>query len=339
MMAGGVALGAFALDACGGTSKGGSITSNGSTGKKLTLKLSQAQTADSPEGRAAIAVAKRINHLTDGEVGMHVFPTYTLAPSDQVAIQQLATGALDAAVVGAWTNMLPAGQPFDLPYAFSSLDQIREAFAGEPGKTVKGTAPDVGVQLMNWWVITWRNIYGDKTIKTPDDLKGVKIRTQGTKSLNAFFTAVGAQPQSVDSAEVYLAMQTHQVDLIESSYQYAMQQKHYEVAKKASSDQHGISSLALVVSTKTWKKLDSDQQKAVQQAFDESIKTHDADSTKSLAGVEDFLKGKGMTFADDLDLAPFKQIAQGLYPQLVTDATQKQVLQQLQDMGAAGGGV
>lgn len=331
-LAGAATVGGLGLSACGHSG------SPGRGKQKITLKLSQAQTLDSPEGRAAAKVAARITELTNGEVELHTFPNYTLAPSDQVAIQQLVTGALDIGVISSWTNLVTAGAPFELPYAFSSLTQVRQAFAGTPGQTVKATANKLGVQLMNWWVITWRNIYGDRIIHSPADFKGVKIRTQGTKALNTFFSAVGAQPQSINSAEAYLALQTHQVDLVESSYQFCQEQKHYEVAKNASSDQHGISTLALLISNKTWAKLNADQRTAVAQAFNESVTPHDSDSTQSMTQVESFLRSNGMTFNDQVDLAPFRKIATGLYPRLVTDATQQTVLSQMQAMGAAGAG-
>jgi tripartite ATP-independent transporter DctP family solute receptor len=337
---GGVALGglSFGLAGCSSNSNGSSASSGGGSGSgpKLTLKMSQGQIADSPEGRAAVNVAKRVNQLTNGSITIHVFPNYTLTPSDPVAIQQLVTGALDIAVVSTWTNLVTDGRPFELPYAFTDLGDIRKAFAGPPGQSVQQSAVKLGVHLLNWWVITWRDIYGDKPIHNPGDLKGVKIRTQGTQALNSFYQAVGALPQTVASNETYLALQTKQVDLMESSYQFAQQQKHYEVAKYGSSDQHGISTLGLLVSNKTWGKMSASQQKAVQQAFDESVQPHDDDSTQSLKSIPDFLESKGMKI-NSVDLAPFQAIAKGLYSKLVSGASQQNVLGQIKAMGFAGG--
>lgn len=329
---GALALGGAALAACAPQRKQASGSSSG--GPKITLKLSQVQIADSPEGRAAVNVAKRVNELTGGSVTIDVFPNSTLS-SDPQAVQQLVSGALDIGVVSIWTNLATDGHPFELPYAFSTLDDIRKAFAGPPGQAVKQSAIAKGVHILDWWVITYRNVYGDRPIHAPADFKGVKIRTQGTTALNAFYQAVGALPQTVASNETYLALQTKQVNMMESSYQFAQQQKHYEVAKYASSDQHGISTLALMISNKTWDKLTTQQQQALQQAFSESVAPHDQDSTDSLKSIPDFLTSKGMTI-NDVDLAPFQAIAKGLYPQLVTTDSEKNVLKLLQDMGYAG---
>jgi TRAP-type C4-dicarboxylate transport system substrate-binding protein len=333
----GTGLAAAGLSGCG--SSGPSAGSGGASGggRKMTLKFSQVQIADSPEGRSATKVADRIHELTGGSVSVHVFPNSTLAPSNDVAIQQLVTGALDMAAVGGWTSLVTAGAPFELPYAFDSFTQIRQAFAGTPGATVKAGATPLGVRLLNWWVIaTWRNTYGDRAIHTPHDLKGVKIRTQGTPSLDIFYKQVGAFPQTVASNETYLALQTKQVDLMESSFQFAQQQKHYEVARYGSQDQHGVSALALMVSNKVWARMSVSQQQAVQQAFDESVAPHDDDSAKSVASVNPFLQQHGMTI-NTVDLAPFVSTAKSLYPKMVTQAGAQQVLRQLQDMGAAGG--
>jgi tripartite ATP-independent transporter DctP family solute receptor len=329
-----LAVSGLALGAC--TPQKKAASGGGDSGPKMTLKLSQVQIADSPEGRSAVSVAKRVNELTNGSITIDVFPNSTLS-SDPQALQQLVSGALDIGVVSVWTNLVTDGHPFELPYAFANLDDIRRAFAGPPGQAVQKSAIAKGVHLLNWWVITYRNVYGDRPVRTPADLKGVKVRTQGTAALNAFYHAVGALPQTVASNETYLALQTKQVDLMESSYQFAQQQKHYEVAKYASSDQHGISTLALMISNKTWDKLSASQQHAIQQAFNESVAPHDQDSTTSLKSIPDFLKSKGMIF-NDVDLAPFRTIAKGLYPQLVTSDSEKNVLKLLQDMGFAGGG-
>jgi len=300
------------------------------------LKFSMSAAADSAEGRAAVRLASRISHLTKGQVGMRVYPNFTLAASDADQIQQLIVGALDIAAVSIWTNLATAGAAFDLPYAFSTLGQVRAAFAGPPGNTVQASASALGVKILEWWTLTWRNLYGSKPIYTPNDLKGVKIRTQGTKVLNAFFAACGAFPQSIDSKEVYLALQTKQIDLVESSFQYCLQQKHYEYAKYGSADHHGISTWALAISNKTWDKLTPPHQKAVQQAFSESIAPHDADSTKYVATLVPQLKQDGMKI-NTPNRKPFAQIAKQIYPTVITSDEQKQVLSQLQAMGFANG--
>jgi tripartite ATP-independent transporter DctP family solute receptor len=303
----------------------------------MTLKLSQLQVATNPEGQAGAALADEIEKQTDGQISVHVFPNGTLASSNNVALQQLATGALDMAVVGGWNALLTAGLPFDLAYAFDSFQQVRDCLAGPPGQTVLATADDKGVHVLGFWVIgAWRDLYGGKVINTPDDLKGVKVRTQGLKVLDEFYKKVGAFPQSIASQETYLALQTHQVDLIESSYQFCQQTKEYEVSKYGSSDHHGNSTLAVMVSKKLWDSLTPQNQAALQKAFDIGQPVHAANSDKTLSTIVSFLEGKGMK-VNDVDRAPFVTLAKSQYDDLLTDPTQKKVLQQLQAMGAAGG--
>jgi len=304
----------------------------------VTLKFSMSGLADSGEGVAAVWIAMRLSQLTKGQVGMLVYPNYTIAPSDTVELQQLVLGALDIAAVSSWTNAITPGLPFDLPYAFPTLGGLRKAFAGPPGKTVKAAADPLGYKLLDWWALTWRNVYGDRPVWTPADLKGVKIRTQGTKPLNAFFQAAGAFPQSIDSKEVYLALQTKQVNLVETSFQFCYQQKHYEVAKYGSAIHHAVSTWALLISNKTWEGLAPAYQNAVQQAFSESVAVHDKASVAYINALPKKLKALGMTINSPQNLKPFAQIAAGIYDNVVTTDAQKQVLSQIQAMGFAKGG-
>jgi C4-dicarboxylate-binding protein DctP len=341
--AGGLAVGGAMAGLAGCATKSGasasaSTSASGAakvTGPTMNLKFSMSPLLDSPEGRAATMVAQQLKEQSNGTLTMTVYPAYSLAPSDTVALQQLSTGALDMAAVSSWTPVITDGQVFELPYAFPTLANLRSALAGPPGKTVQASAPALGMQLLNWWVITWRNVFGDKPIHTPADFKGVKIRTQGTVALNTYYEAVGAKPESIASTEIYLALQTKQVDLVESSYQFCQQEKCYEVAKYASSDEHGISTLALLVSNKVWQQMSPSQQQLVAKLFNASVAPHDADSAKSLASIPGFLTQHGMQIITPPSLDPFREIAVGLYPKLVTSASQKKVLQQVQAMGFA----
>lgn len=328
--------GALALAACGSNTARSAAKSSSSP---ITLKYSNGQTLDNPITIEAMDCAKRIHEMTNGEVTMDVYANYTLAPSDTVALQQLASGSLDMANVSSWSSLITPGNVMYLPYVFTSLDLYRKAFAGKPGDILKGVAPAHGVQIMGWYVISFRELYGNRVIDNFDDLKGAKIRTEGDAPTNAFYTAAGADPVTISSTEVYLALETKEVDLVESSFDFCYEEKQYEVSKYGSSDNHGVSANVQMMSSRTYERLSSKNRDIIFQVFNESVPKYTALDTVFLTKIDSSLEAYGMKLNNIPDLTPFYQTAKRLYPQFITTATDKKLFKAIQAMGGGGAGV
>ncbi|MCC7103940.1 MAG: TRAP transporter substrate-binding protein DctP [Chloroflexi bacterium] len=118
--------------------------------------MSNIQPADSPEGRATDVLAKRVQELTHGEITLNAVHGGQLA-TDSAAGQQIQNGTIDMAAIGMWTNLIKADRVFELPYVFSSREQVRKVLDGPPGQTVKESASGTGAVLLDWYLLTWRS--------------------------------------------------------------------------------------------------------------------------------------------------------------------------------------
>jgi TRAP-type C4-dicarboxylate transport system substrate-binding protein len=116
-----------------------------------------------------------------------------------------------------------------------------------------------------------RNFYTkDKPVRTPDDLLGMKIRVMSSPTAIAMVEAMGASPTAIDWGELYSALQQGTADGAENNPPSFTSSKHYEVCKHFTLDAHTRIPDMLIISTKTWKKLNRNERKWIQQAADES---------------------------------------------------------------------
>src|SRR4029079_7641865 len=133
-----------------------------------------------------------------------------------------------------------------------------------------------GAQVLGLLIIGFRNIYSKKDIKSLDDIKGMKVRVQATKTEDTHFPAYGTQTVPMPFGEVYTALQTGVVNAAENGINVYLANKHYEVAPILSITEHEANNNCMWVSEKTWNSLTDEEKKWVQGAADEVSKTEPA---------------------------------------------------------------
>jgi TRAP-type C4-dicarboxylate transport system substrate-binding protein len=119
-----------------------------------------------------------------------------------------------------------------------------------------------GAQVLGLLTMGFRNIYSKKDITKLDDIKGMKVRVQATKTEDTHFPAYGTQTVHMPFGEVYTSLQTGVVNAAENGINVYLANKHYEVAPILSITEHEANNNCIWVSDKTWNSL-SDQEKAV----------------------------------------------------------------------------
>ena len=144
-------------------------------------------------------------------------------------------------------------------------------------------------------------IYSKKEIRSIDDLKGLKIRVQATKTEDTHFPAYGTQTVHMPFGEVYTSLQTGVIGAAENGVNVYLSNKHYEVAPILSLTQHEANNNCVWASEKTWNALSAEEKAWVQAAADEIGKTV---PRKALALEKDFgerLKKLGVKLVESVD--------------------------------------
>ena len=176
-----------------------------------------------------------------------------------------------------------------------------------------------GARVMALMTMGFRNIYSKKEIKSIDDLKGVKIRVQATKTEDTHFPAYGTQTVHMPFGEVYTSLQTGVIGAAENGVNVYLSNKHYEVAPILSLTEHEANNNCIWVSEKTWNAL-SDQEKGwVQAAADEIGKTVPRKALALEKESGERLKKLGVKLVEGVDKSGMMKAAQPIQDQLAKE--------------------
>lgn len=286
-----------------------------------------------PSGKAYEMFATCLNERTNGLIELEIFHAAQLG-SDAEALELAQNGALDFTQTTIYSNIIPVGTVFDLPFLFKDEDHWRAVTTGAPGQAIIDAGTGSGIKILSYHLGGWRDIYGSVKIESVDDLKGLKLRTLQSPAYVELFQALGAVPTPLAFGEVYLGLQQGTLDGAETALPSMYDAKHHEVSKYVAQTHHGLSSVVWAISEATWDKLPADAQAVVVECDREAT---DFQVTTQLAHAErvdrDLQEVEGMEFTQP-DLAPFRTVAQEqVYPKLITADDQKALLQQVIEMG------
>jgi tripartite ATP-independent transporter DctP family solute receptor len=156
----------------------------------------------------------------------------------------------------------------------------------------------------------WDNGYRQITssshpIRTPDDLKGFKIRVPVSPLWTSMFEAFGAAPTSINFSEVYSALQTKIVDGQENPLVIIDTSKLYEVQKYLSMTRHMWDGFLMLGNGRAWRALPPDLQAIVARNLNGSAEDQRQDVVKADGQLRAGLEAKGMVF-NETDPAQFR---------------------------------
>ena len=193
-----------------------------------------------------------------------------------------------------------------LPFAFTDLDHARRAMDGPMLGWLTPVAEKSGFAVIGVWEYGFRHLTNSKRpINTPDDVKGLKIRTPPEIQLSAAMAALGGNVQKIAFPELYLALSQGVVDGEENPIATIFSAKFYEVQKHLALTRHMYQAMYHVVNLGTWKKLTPEQQKIMREEGAAAGKLTRELLQSEEAGLIEQLKQKGMQVTTP-DLAPFK---------------------------------
>ena len=257
----------------------------------IVIKFSHVVANDTPKGKASEFFAKRAAELTKGKVKVDVYANSTLY-KDKEEMEALQLGAVQM-LAPSLAKFGPLGakefEVFDLPFIFDNTAELHKVTQGPVGKQLLGKLDAKGIKGLAFWDNGFKSFSANKPLRTPADFKGMKMRIQSSKVLEAQMRAVGAMPQVMAFSEVYQALQTGVVDGTENPHSNLYSQKMHEVQKHMTITDHGFVGYAVVVNKKFWDGLPADIRGQLTQAMADATKfTNDSalkDNEDALAKV------------------------------------------------------
>jgi tripartite ATP-independent transporter DctP family solute receptor len=296
------------------------------------LKLGHSLDTGHPVHKAMEMMKQRLEELSGGSVTIDIYPSSVLGSETQ-CIEQLQNGslAMTKTSAAAMENFIPSMAVFGLPYLFRDEDHYWTVLNGPIGEMVLSKGESKFLKGLCYYDSGSRNFYTrNRPIKTPDDLKGLKIRVMNSKTAMDMITAMGGSPTPIAWGELYSALAQGTVDGAENNPPSFTSNKHYEVCKHFTLDGHTRIPDILMMSTKVWDKLDPQVQQWVQQAADESSTfQRDLWAKESIAALER-AKEEGVTIYE-VDTAAFAAKVAPMYDN-IDNETVRDLIRQISEV-------
>ena len=270
-----------------------------------------------PHIAAGKMFAKRLEELTKGQYVGKVFANGVLgshtAMNDQLRVGTLEFAKSGAGFMAAFDKRLSI---ISLPYISISREKLYADMDGKLGKAYADITEQYGIKTLSMYDAGTRNVYTrGKAVKTPADLKGLRMRTEPDPIRIATFNTFGAQATPINSNEVYNALQQGVVDGAENSITYYMTTKHNEPAPYYSVTQHFFDTNPFMVSLKWYNEQPKAVQAAIVQAARETLpmerKLFEEQETTNLAKAP----AAGVKLTTDVDKEAFQRLAVNVWAQ------------------------
>ena len=255
----------------------------------IVIKFSHVVANDTPKGHAADFFKKKAEELTKGKVKIEVYANSTLY-KDKEEMEALQIGAVQM-LAPSLAKFGPLGvkefEVFDLPYIFDDYNELHRVTQGPAGKMLLDKLEPKGIRGLAYWDNGFKSFSSNKPMKTPADMKGLKMRIQSSKVLESQMRSLGSLPQVLAFSEVYQALQTGVVDGTENPISNLYTQKMHEVQKHLTLSEHGYLGYAVITNKKFWDGLPADIRKQLEDAMVEATKfANDVAKKENEAGLE-----------------------------------------------------
>lgn len=251
-----------------------STNASAQTPAPIVIKFSHVVATDTPKGHAALRFKELAEKGTNGRVKVDVYANSTLY-KDKEEMEALQLGAVQM-LAPSLAKFGPLGvkeyEVFDLPYIFPNKAALTKVTEGPIGKSMLKLLEPKGLVGLAFWDNGFKVMSANKPLHTPADFKGLKMRIQSSKVLDAQMRALSANPQVMAFSEVYQALQTGVVDGTENPPSNVYSQKMHEVQSNITLSNHGYLGYVVVVNKKFWEGLPADIRTILEGAMKEASK-------------------------------------------------------------------
>ncbi len=299
----------FLLTGCGSSS-----ADTTTEGEYQTIELSMAVNGTNTQIDARVAeyFADLVSERSGGSVTIAVFPNDELAGgSASRGIEMIASGSTDLAAYATCTlavidEMLPVAT---IPWSFDDYTEAREVIDSTGCEYYAERLSAKGMTYLGSFHNGFRQITNSKReIHSPDDLKNLKIRVPGSVVYMGFFTALGADPTSMNWSEVFTAIQQGTIDGQENGVSITSSSKMYEVQDYLTMWNYSYESDLFIANTSTWESLNDNTRELLQECATEACNwgrdTLEAEESETLEMFEE--EGMTITYLTDDEKAVFE---------------------------------
>lgn len=240
--------------------------------RERTLRFAFQNVKEHPQGQGAQKFADLLGEKSGGKIKVRLFPGGTLG-GDVQTVSALQGGTLDITVLN--SGILAAQAPdyamLDFPFLFNNVEEAHAVIDGPVGQKLAAQLDSKGLVGLGYWDLGFRNLTNSKHPVTKlEDMQGLKIRVIQSPIYLETFSALGANPVPMAFPEVYTGLEQHTIDGQENPFTVIEGNKFYEVQKYLSVTGHIFNPQSLIISQKTWNRLNDDEKAMIRAAAAEA---------------------------------------------------------------------
>ena len=262
-------------------------------------------------GSAQNIVAEKFKELieqrSNGEFQVKLYHSASLGNETQI-LQQVQMNTIQMAIVtgGPFDTIDPITRVINYPFLFKDNLQADKILDGPLGQQILTSLESSGFKGLSFSENGFRNLTNSKRpVKTPDDIKGLKVRVMASAIHKAIWKALGANPTPMPWP-IYTELEQKVIDGQENPLWVMEVYKFYEIQKYMTLSRHVYSYHIDVASLKWWKTLDKNNQDMIQKAMYEAAVFQRQDNRSKDANRLKLLKEKGMQVVENPDVAAFR---------------------------------
>lgn len=238
----------------------------------IVIKFSHVVAPDTPKGRAAERFKVLAEQMTKGRVKVQVYPNSQLY-KDREELEALQLGAVQM-LAPSLAKFSPLGvkefEAFNLPYIFPSQQALYAVTEGPIGRGLLRKLEAKGITGLAYWDNGFKVMSANKPLLAPRDFRGLRMRIQASRVLDAQMRALGAQPLALAFSETAAALRDGVVEGTENTPSNMFTQRMHELQKHLTVSNHGYLGYAVIVNKKFWDGLPSDIRRQLEQAMREA---------------------------------------------------------------------
>jgi C4-dicarboxylate-binding protein DctP len=261
----------------------------------IVIKFSHVVSPDAPKGKAGVLFKQLAEKYTNGKVKVEVYPNSSLY-KDKEELEALQLGSVQL-LAPSISKFGPLGvrefDIFDLPFLMSDDARARQMMASPMMDELNKKLEAKGVTPLAYWDNGAHVYTANKPLIMPDDFRGMKMRIQGGKVLDAVARQLGAIPQIMAFGELYQALQTGVVDGEDNVPSNIWTQKFYDVQKYLTVSHHGRLTYSLITNSKFWASLPADVRPQLDRAVKETTEFFNATAAKDNADALEKIEASG----------------------------------------------
>lgn len=300
-------------------------------GKEYTLRVSTQMAESDPFCEGFRAIAERVNERAGGKLKVLVYPSAQLG-SDEDVIEQAIQGVNVAVVTdaGRMANYVNDIGIVGVAYFADDYDELLKVEETNYWKEcIRKLADENDIRVLSFnWFAGARHFLTNKPVKTPEDLKGLRIRTPGAPAWSESVRSLGATPVAMGWTEVYTAVQQKAIDGCESQHSANWGIRVYEVLKYIDKTGHFQLLNGLIVGEKWFKTLPKSYQDLLVEEFTKQGELTARQNIELADQFESQMVEKGMEIVE-VDLDAFKKAADTAYDVLGFTQLRRQIYDEI----------